>query len=139
MKILKKALWQFPSDLNALDRVLSWFGEFYELSIPRKVWLQCELALAEWFTNVVRYAHKDLPSETPIDIAVTLFDECLEIRIWDCGQPFDLEEYFKNLPKTVNLYTEGGRGIPILYQIADQLSYLSASDQRNCLVLVKYY
>lgn len=138
MQVLKQSFWQFPSDINALNSVLSWFNQ-YELCIPKKVWLQCQLVLAEWFTNVIRYAHQDLPSQTPIDIEFMLFPDYLEIRIWDFGQPFDLDGYFQNLPKTPNLTSEGGRGIPILYQIADRLTYTRLENNRNCLLFIKYY
>lgn len=130
---------QVLSDLRALDQVLSWFDQLYQPSIPKKVWLQCQLALAEGFTNAVRHAHKDLSSDVSIDIDVTLSPQCLELRIWDQGPPFDFEQRLQKLGSKVDEHAEGGRGIAILQKIADKLSYTRTEDNRNCLVIVKHY
>lgn len=134
-----KSVKQFSTDLKELDLVLSWFDELKQPHIPKKVWLQCQLALAEGFTNAVRHAHKSLSREVPIDIEIILYPHCLEMRIWDHGAPFDLEEKYRNLQKKVDEQAGGGRGIAILQRIADQLSYKRTADNRNCLLIVKDY
>lgn len=130
---------QFPSDVNALDKVLSWFEGMNRPFIPQKVCLQCQLALAEAFTNAVRHAHKNCSPEVTVDIEVTLLPQYLEMRIWDYGPPFDLEQQLKNVPETVNENAHGGRGLSILHQIADELSYTRTDENRNCLLIVKHY
>lgn len=139
MEVLKKVSGQFPSDLKVLDDVLLWFDQLNEPPLPTKIWLQCQLALAEGFTNAVRHAHKGLPSDVPIDLELTLFPHCLEIRIFDQGPPFDLEQRMKNTPETVSEKATGGRGIAILQKIANFLSYTRTDDNRNCLLIVKHY
>lgn len=139
MKDFIKSSQAFPTDLKALDQVLTWFDQFNQGSIPKKVWIQCQLALAEGFTNAVRHAHKNLTPNVPIDIEVTLFPQALELRVWDQGPPFDLEKRFQELEKTVEDLTGGGRGIAILQKIADKLSYTRTSDNRNCLLMVKTF
>ncbi|HEY9739053.1 MAG TPA: anti-sigma regulatory factor [Coleofasciculaceae cyanobacterium] len=134
-----KQVTQVPSDLRALDQVLSWFDQLYQPSIAKKAWLQCQLALAEGFTNAVRHAHKDLSSDVPIDIEVTLFPQSLEMRIWDQGPAFDLEGRLQNLEHRVDELAGGGRGIAILQKIADKLTYTRTVDNRNCLLIVKHY
>ena len=81
---------QVNTDVSALTKVLEWFEQLKDLSLPSETWLACQLALAEGFTNAVRHAHKNLPFETPIQLEVTVFAGRLEFRIWDCGQFFDL-------------------------------------------------
>jgi serine/threonine-protein kinase RsbW len=49
----------------------------------------------EGFTNAVRHAHKNLPRETPIELEITVFNERLEIKIWDSGKPFDFKAKLK--------------------------------------------
>lgn len=139
LKDLQKFMRQFPTDLKALDQVLSWFDQLERPSISRKVWLQCQLALAEGFTNAVRHAHKELPIDVPIDIEVTLFSNYLEMRIWDQGPPFNLEQRLQNVEQGMDLAAGGGRGIAILHKIADKLSYTRTDDKRNCLLIVKCY
>ncbi|MEB3341585.1 ATP-binding protein [Okeania sp.] len=126
------------SDLGENDRVLSWFEELHQAPIPKTVWLQCELALAEGFTNAIRHAHKYLPRDTPIDIEVRMYSNHLEIRIWDYGPPFDMTEWFKGQPEP-DIFSPGGRGIKLMYAIADHVSYTRTSDRRNCLLIVKNY
>ena len=66
--------------------------------------MQGQLAVAEGFTNAVRHAHKGLPLETPIKLEVTVFNERLEIKIWDYGQPFDLEARVKEFRQVNEKY-----------------------------------
>lgn len=139
MKDFIKSSQAFPTDLKALDQVLTWFDQFNQGSIPKKVWIQCQLALAEGFTNAVRHAHKNLTPNVPIDIEVTLFAQALELRVWDQGPPFDLEKRVLEFEQTVDDQAGGGRGIAILQKIADKLSYTRTDDNRNCLLIVKTY
>ncbi|MEM1168675.1 MAG: ATP-binding protein [Cyanobacteria bacterium P01_H01_bin.35] len=134
----RKAYLQVHSDLTENDKVLSWFEQLHQAPIPKTVWLQCELALAEGFTNATRHAHKYLPTETPIDIEVTMYTDHLEIRIWDYGQPFDLTEWLKVQPDP-DIFAPGGRGIKLMSAIADNISYTRTSDNRNCLLIAKNY
>jgi serine/threonine-protein kinase RsbW len=117
LKILKNIYFQANSDLKALDRVLSNFNQLDGYWIPKIVWLQCQLALAEAFTNVVRHAHKKLSSEALISVEVTLLEKSIEIRVWDYGEPFNLEAFIQNYGDRQRRI-DGGRGIMILHRIA---------------------
>jgi len=130
---------QLKTDLRNLTDVLVWFDQLYNSLIPREVWLRCQLALAEAFTNAVRHAHKHQSSEVPIDIEVILKENCIEMRILDYGSPFDLKEKLKLMPVNHDNDSGGGRGLRLLEAIADQLSYTRTAEQRNCLLMVKYY
>lgn len=139
MKDLQKSIQQFPTDLNALDQVLSWFDQLTHPPIPTIVWLQCKLAIAEAFTNAARHAHKNLPASVPIEIEVSLLSHCLEIRIWDFGPPFDLEQKLQSPSLLPDTHAGGGRGLAIMQKIADKLTYTRTDDNRNCLLIVKFY
>jgi serine/threonine-protein kinase RsbW len=134
----KHAHIQVNTDLNALFKVLTWFEQFKSMMSPT-VWTQCQLALAEGFTNAVRHAHRDQPFETPIEIEVTVFEQTLEIRIWDLGPKFDLDQHIDALSMEVDREAEGGRGLKLMKQIADILTYTRTLDERNCLLIVKHY
>ncbi|MGH2412180.1 MAG: ATP-binding protein, partial [Microcystaceae cyanobacterium] len=123
MRVLKTISFKVESDLKALDQVLSHFDQLHQSWIPRKDWLQCQLALAEGFTNTVRHAHKDLPTDMLIEVEITLSEQSLEIRIWDYGSFFDLTEFLKIIAARNNQLTGHGQGIPILHKIAAHLSY----------------
>jgi serine/threonine-protein kinase RsbW len=91
----KKISIQRPTDIKSVTQVLSWLEQLDPLPIPEAVLHQCKLVVIEGFTNVVRHAHKNLPRETPIDLEITVFNERLEIKIWDGGKPFDFKAKLK--------------------------------------------
>jgi len=95
---LQKFNLQLNTDINAVAQVLSWLEQLDPLDplpIPETVLHQCKLAVVEGFTNAVRHAHKNLPRETPIELEITVFNERLEINIWDRGKPFDFQAKLK--------------------------------------------
>jgi len=86
---------QVNTDLNALTRVLEWFEQLKDLSLPNEVWWNFQLALAEGFTNAVRHAHKNLPVETPVQLEIMVCNGRLELKVWDCGPYFDFDAKLK--------------------------------------------
>ncbi|NJO42290.1 MAG: ATP-binding protein [Cyanobacteria bacterium CRU_2_1] len=128
---------QLNTDLNLLAQVLAWFEQFNQPPVPYSVWLECQLALAEGFTNAVRHAHEDQPTDAPIEIEVTVQRQAIEIRIWDVGAEFDLEQRLSNTPPIEDEAVHG-RGLDIIKKIATTLSY-SHIGQRNCLLIIKNY
>ncbi|MEM9538907.1 MAG: ATP-binding protein [Cyanobacteria bacterium P01_E01_bin.42] len=134
-----------PTDLGNLSEVLDRFEKLASPRLSQKLYWECQLALAESFTNVVRHAHRDLPSTTPIDLEIVLFPRGLEIRIWDCGQPFDWEGQLKAiLRQEGDPWAVGGRGLCLIHKVMDDCQYIPANKSnlsfrgdRNCLILCK--
>jgi len=139
LQVLKKADLQINTGLNALDPVLSWFAQLYDPTIPTSVWIRCQLALAEGFTNAVRHAHEGKRPDLPVDIEVAVRSESVEIKIWDWGATFDLEQKIKDMSEKIDPEASGGRGLKLMKDIADSLSYTRTADGRNCLSIVKNY
>jgi len=127
------------TDLGLLAQILSWFDQFKHPTLPHIVWLQCQLALAEGFTNAVRHAHQNQPSDIPIEIEVSTRSQAIEIRIWDQGSGFDLERSLNTVPAFMDLLAEGGRGLKIIAKTADVFSYTRTADHRNCLLIIRNY
>ncbi|NJL44586.1 MAG: ATP-binding protein [Leptolyngbyaceae cyanobacterium SM2_3_12] len=130
---------QILTDPTDLKSVLIWFDQFQASPIPHKVWMQCQLALIEGFTNALRHAHAGLPRATPIQIEVTVSDHTIDIRIWDQGPGFDLRTILKSKLTESSRESEGGRGLKIMYLVADQLTYETIPNQGNCLHLQKSF
>ena len=139
MSVLKQISFKVNSDLKALDEVLGYFDDMNQPWIPKKDWLQCQLALAEGFTNAVRHAHKKVSSDILVEIELKLTDHSLEIRIWDFGPYFDLEGFLRRNTDEDTRFAGHGQGLPILQKIAAQLSYDRSDDGRNCLVIIKNF
>lgn len=136
--MLQKNYFQARTALDDLTQILAWFDQLACDDISARIWLECQLALSEGFTNAVRHAHREMSVDTPIDIEVTFCAQGFEIRIWDHGPPFDLEQILKQLPDQIYEESEGGRGLKIITMIADQITYTRTADQRNCLLIKKY-
>lgn len=139
MTILQQSHIQTTTGREALKQVLAWFDQFQADSVPHDIWLQCQLALIEGFTNAIRHAHQGLPEDTPIEIEVVLSPHAIDIRIWDKGPGFDLETVLQRKLVTTNAHSENGRGLKIMHMVADTLSYVATADQRNCLHIQKCY
>ncbi|MFN3679320.1 MAG: ATP-binding protein [Thermosynechococcus sp.] len=125
------------SDLTQLEALLAWFNQYRPTTLPIEEWLKLELALAEGFTNAVRHAHRDRPTDTPIRIDLSLGETQIELRIWDQGDPFDLMAKLQTLPAQIPLDAEGGRGLRLLATITDELAYQRVGNRGNCLILRK--
>ncbi|MGK7890764.1 MAG: ATP-binding protein [Leptolyngbyaceae cyanobacterium] len=134
---LKDSHIQVFTDLTALEDVLAWFDQL-EVPAPKMVWYQCQLALAEGFTNAVRHAHEGKPANTPIDIEACVTEASIEFRIWDEGPGFDFDEYVQRSAE-VDPGSEGGRGLGLIQHIADSFEYDQNPGQRNCLRIFKQY
>lgn len=134
-----KAQLQAPNTLDALSDILAWFAQLQHPSIPSTIWIRCQLALAEGFTNAVRHAHENLPPDITVDIEVNLSSNQIEIRIWDQGSPFNMMEKIQKIPSEIDQNASGGRGLKLMRDIADSLSYVRQPDGRNCLSILKKY
>ncbi|HEY9879528.1 MAG TPA: anti-sigma regulatory factor [Leptolyngbyaceae cyanobacterium] len=139
MATLQESYIQTKTQREALKQVLTWFDQFQETCVPHHIWLQCQLALIEGFTNALRHAHQGLPAETPIEIEVVLSPQAVDIRIWDQGPGFDLETVLERKMATTTSESEGGRGLKIMHTVADVLTYQRTTDGRNCLHIQKRY
>ena len=131
---------QVKTELEALKDVLQWFEGLVFPLVPQKMGWQCEVALVEAFTNAVRHAHQDLPPATPIDLEVQLLPNFLEMRLWDQGEPFDIQAKLRKGEREASLMEkEGGRGLHFIKKLTDELQYLNLPNHRNCLVMRKKY
>ncbi|MEG3924310.1 ATP-binding protein [Microcoleus sp. D3_18a_C4] len=96
---------EINTDIKAVAQVLSWVEQLDPLPIiPLVVLHQCKLAVIEGFTNAVRHAHKNLPLETPIELEIMVFNQHLEVKIWDWGEPFDFQAKLKEELPQKSLY-----------------------------------
>jgi serine/threonine-protein kinase RsbW len=138
-KPLKQSRLQLETDLHGVNEVLQWFDQFTAPVLPQKFRWQCQIALIEGFTNAVRHAHQHLPQTTPVELELKVFADCLEMRVWDQGEPFDLLAKLQALcqEKRDPLEHEGGRGLIFMHQLTDELSYERLPDGRNCLLMRK--
>lgn len=131
---------QVKTDLTELISVMEWFETLIKSRIPESLLWQCQVAVTEAFTNTVRHAHQNLPSATTIDIEVDFFPNYLEVKIWDWGNPFDLEAKLLSPPpdSAQSWSEEQGRGLYYILKLMDEIEYIRCDqNQRNCLIMRK--
>ncbi len=137
---IKKFYLEVPTDINISAQVLLWFEQINQPPIHNKtIWWECQTLLIEGLTNIVEHAHKELPVETPIQLEVTRCEEHIEIRIFCLGKPFNIEHMLKEIPELDDNLNERGRGLKIMYSIADELNYKVQPDNRYCLFMSKKF
>lgn len=137
LDVLKQSSFRTPTDLDALKDVLAWFDQFQSLPMDHEVWLQCQLALTEGFTNAVRHAHQGCPPETPIEVEVVATEAAVDLKIWDRGPGFDFDGMLRRKLATTDQDAEGGRGLRIVHRVADEVQYQRLPNQQNCLYIRK--
>lgn len=138
--MLKQDYLIIESRLEKLISVQQWFQCVCTQASTDLPWIddifdQLNLALAEGFTNAVRHAHGHLPPETPIQINLEFSPDQLDLKIWDCGDPFDPSVLQEPQPGTLR---EGGYGWFLLRRLGDIVRYERSPDNRNCLHIIKY-
>lgn len=124
---------------DELGQVMAWFNALKPRFVPDIVWIEIQTALGEGFDNALCHAHKKLPEDTPIDIYLSIYTHTIQLEIFDCGAEFDFESRLLQLPEWVDEQAERGRGLLILQQIVDYMSYTRTRDQRNRLLLIRSY
>jgi serine/threonine-protein kinase RsbW len=137
--IMTQSSLQVPTDLNALEEILRWFETVTLTRLPEELLEKCKIVLTEAFTNAVRHAHRQRSRTTPIDMEVMISPHHIEMRVWDSGEPFDLEAALKCVRQLHSdpLKHEGKRGLIFMSKLTDELYYQRTPDQRNCLVMKK--
>ncbi|MEG4007708.1 ATP-binding protein [Microcoleus sp. Pol11C1] len=89
-QLLQKITLELNSDIATVSQVLWWVEQLDNLPIPETVLQLSRLAVVEGFILAVHH-HKNMPSDTSIDLSIAVFNERLEIKIWDWGKPFNFK------------------------------------------------
>lgn len=103
---------------------------------------QLELCVVEAVTNAIEHAHQGDPKRE-VKVTLTLHDDRVEIDVWDKGRTANANLLEKLNRSTLEHVSEdmenlslGGRGLAIIKEIMDTVSYRSSA-LGNCLTMVK--
>ena len=89
------------------------------------------LVLTEAMANAIQHANEGDPAKE-VHIEISIIDQNLIIRVFDCGQGFDVKQYIE--PR--HPLDEHGRGVYLIHTIMDEISYLP-TDNGHVLKLTK--
>jgi serine/threonine-protein kinase RsbW len=137
-KLLRQFYLSMESDLSGLQKIIPWFEYHCGELLVQTIFLPMQIILIEGFTNAVKYAHLNLPTETPIEVFVDIFENLIEIRIWDYGLTFDLEEQVQleiKMNAEDSTKRESHRGLLLMDSLTDELSYIRENETKNCLIM----
>ncbi len=127
---------QFPRTMHALESVFGFLGRFAEEnSVPPDVSFVLNLAVEEFFTNMVKYSGS---TDGSVDISAVREPGRIVIALVNRGvEPFDVT-VAKGSPTDVPLQERpvGGLGIKIAREMLDGLDY-SYSDRTSRITLIK--
>jgi serine/threonine-protein kinase RsbW len=88
---MQKITLQLNNDIATVTQVLGWVKQLDHLPIPESVLQFCKLAAMEGFMHAVHH-HKSMPSNIPIELEIGVFNDRLEMKMWDWGKPFDCKK-----------------------------------------------
>lgn len=95
------------------------------------------LALEELVTNIISYAYRDYPKDSPIHLTFSLESDYVEIQVEDYGPAFNpIQAPEPDTTKSVEERKIGGLGIHLVKKMMENLSY-RREENRNILILRK--
>lgn len=120
-----------------LEKLVAWLEtESEKLGIPTGVTMSLNLALEEWFVNIVSYAYADA-NEHSVPFRLWKEGSILTIQIEDDGQPFDpTAQAAPDTTLSIEQRKIGGLGIHFIRKTVNLLGY-ARLDGKNILTLVK--
>jgi serine/threonine-protein kinase RsbW len=129
------ASFEIPSRAPAIDDARVWMSGYLRAAGASDdlVW-ECELALTEALSNVIRHAYKD-DGEQRVELALRLDDEGLEIEILHHGEPFAPEAYRE---PDLEAAAPGGYGLYLMRQLMDEVEQIETPGSGTCLRLMKH-
>jgi serine/threonine-protein kinase RsbW len=104
-------------------------------NVDRSATYALVLATGEAVSNIIRHAHQNRP-EAQFQILCHAGPDCLEIRLEDDGDPFNLETVPRLDPTELRL---GGRGVFLMRSLLDEVSCTPRQPRGNVLRLVKRF
>ena len=120
-----------------IPKIQSWVAKYAsEQGLPAEVRRALDLALLEWVTNVVSYAH-DAGGEHRIRFRFHHESDCVRVEIEDEGRPFDpLSLPPVDITRPLEERPVGGLGIHMIRNLMDTVEYRREGN-RNIVTLTK--
>ncbi len=111
----------FPSDLSLLPKIQDYVQQQIKEYLPHDKIDAVTLAVSEAVSNGIKHGNKSDASKK-ITLRIKLTDEKIIIESMDEGEGFELEK-IPDPTNPENLLKESGRGIFIIQNVIDKLSY----------------
>ena len=128
---------EFPSKyeyLNVIDIVC---GEISgDMGIKSDVANKIAISVIEACTNALEHGNKSAP-EKNVRMVIKRDPDKIAIEVYDWGKGFDYKEYLEHIPDPSNIHHLRGRGIYIMKEMMDNLSFEQIKDRGVKVTLEK--
>ena len=128
------ARFEIPSRAPAIDDARVWMtGHLRAAGASDDFVWECELALTEALSNVIRHAYKG-DTGRRVELALQVDAERLEIEIVHHGEPFAPEAYRE---PDLDAAAPGGYGLHLIRQLMDEVEQMESPGSGTRLLLTK--
>ncbi|MBN1165131.1 MAG: ATP-binding protein [Candidatus Krumholzibacteriota bacterium] len=128
---------EFPSSyrwLNVIDLICGEIAE--EMGFSRQALNEISISVIEACTNALEHGNKCCP-ESNVKAVFHSLPERLSVEVFDFGEGFDFEDYLRHIPDPSNIDQKRGRGIYIMQEMMDSLSFEKQPDRGMKVTLEK--
>jgi serine/threonine-protein kinase RsbW len=132
-KILAKK--EYPSDLSLLPEIQAFVKEKILQFVPAEKLDAIILAVSEAVSNGIRHGNKS-DKNKKIEVMIYKTDDAIVISSLDEGKGFDLSK-IPDPTNPENLLKESGRGIFIIQNVIDDLSYEFTDKGTKTILTIK--
>ncbi|HET8865232.1 MAG TPA: ATP-binding protein [Gracilimonas sp.] len=106
------------------------------IGLSQKDISEIRLAVDEAYTNIIKHAYKDSPTEK-VEIEIGSDTDHLWISLMDKGKSFDPSNYSEpDLIKRIKAKKRGGMGVYLIRKVMDKVEYIRKG-QTNEIRMVK--
>ncbi len=128
---------RFPSDykyLNLIDLVCGEFAE--DMDFSDEAINKISISVIEACTNALEHGNKCCP-EKDVKVILTMRPDRLVIEVQDHGAGFNFEDYLEHIPDPTDVSKQRGRGIFIMQNMMDSLSFENLPDSAGMKVTLE--
>ncbi|MFO7915630.1 MAG: ATP-binding protein [Candidatus Krumholzibacteriales bacterium] len=129
---------EFPSEykyLNLVDVLCN--GIIRDIDLDQKTATEIAVSVIEACTNALEHGNKSNPRRN-VKVIFRWNSEKFVVEVCDCGEGFDYQEYMKNIPDPGNIEHIRGRGIFIMKEMMDGLSFDFTENEGMKVTLEKH-
>lgn len=128
---------EFPSKYEYLNLINIICGEIADdMQIESSVADEVAISVIEACTNALEHGNKSSP-EKYIRIVINRHPDRIVVEVYDRGDGFDYKEYLEHIPDPLNIQETRGRGIFIMKEMMDNLSFEFVKDRGMKVTLEK--
>ena len=129
---------EFPSEykyLNLVDVLCN--GIVRDIELDRKSATEIAVSIIEACTNALEHGNKSNPC-CNVKVVFKWNSAKFMAEVYDCGEGFDYKEYMKHIPDPSDIEHIRGRGIFIMKEMMDRLSFEFTENEGMKVTLEKH-